>query len=97
MNSSYEPNDLDKSITILIMTDNLEVERGSFSTGIAQWGGCPYKPANISFTHHLKGTSQQEDINTETEKVSLPYLSAKFQSSKSFVSIAIHLISYYKK
>lgn len=77
MNSSYEPNDLDKLVTILNMTDNLEVEKEVplFSTGVAQWGGYIYEPIKSSFTHHLKGTDQQKDINAEIEKASLPYLS----------------------
>lgn len=54
MNSSYEPNDLDKLVTILNMTDNLEVEKEVplFSTGVAQLGGCIYELAKNSFTHH---------------------------------------------
>lgn len=41
MNSSYEPNDLDKSVTILNVTDNLEVEKEVplFSSVVTQWGG----------------------------------------------------------
>lgn len=57
MNSSYEPNDLDKLVTILNVTeDNLEVEKEVplFSTGVAQWGGYIYEPIKNSFTHHLK-------------------------------------------
>lgn len=76
MNSSYEQNDLEKLVTILNMTDNLEVEKEVplFSTVVTQWGGCIYESAKNSFTHHLKGINQQKDINAEIEKASLPYL-----------------------
>lgn len=42
-----------------------------------------------------KGSGQQEDMNAETKKASLPSPSPKFQSSKSLVSTATTLISYY--
>ena len=84
MNGSYEPNDLDKLVTIFNMTDNLEVEKEVplFSTGVAQWRGLylwtNQKQFNPSFKRD-QSTERYKCRNRESIFVISEFLISIFQ------------------